>query len=193
MSVDECLAKCRNVWLKSGGSIVINPTEALVAIDANAGRYVGKKNAGRLETRFSRPTSRPPRRSLRQVRFRDLGGIIVLDFIDMEDKKNRQKVLQAVEHELRKDRAPSKALQVSDFGLSLERTLTEPCPYFAGSSVVKSSFTICYEILEGRVRAMPRQRRHRSSAACRWRPFRCSPRCGISTVTRAIGGRCSTS
>jgi ribonuclease G len=81
----------------------------------------------------------------------------VLDFIDMEEKKNRQKVLQAVEQELRKDRAPSKALQVSDFGLviitrkrvkqSLERVLTEPCPYCAGSAVIKSASTICYEIV----------------------------------------------
>jgi ribonuclease G len=94
---------------------------------------------------------------VRQIRLRDLGGIIVLDFIDMEEKKNRQKVFQAVEQELRKDRSPSKALQVSDFGLviitrkrvkqSLERVLTEPCPYCAGSAVIKSRSTICYEIL----------------------------------------------
>ena len=94
---------------------------------------------------------------VRQVRLRDLGGIIVLDFIDMEEKKNRQKVLQAVEQELKKDRSPSKALQVSDFGLviitrkrvkqSLERVLTEPCPYCSGTGVIKSSSTICYEIL----------------------------------------------
>ena len=94
---------------------------------------------------------------VRQVRLRDLGGIIVLDFIDMEDKKNRQKVAQAVEQELRKDRAPSKAVQVSDFGLiiitrkrvksSLERTLTEPCPYCSGTGTIKTSATICYDIL----------------------------------------------
>jgi ribonuclease G len=94
---------------------------------------------------------------VRQVRLRDLGGIIVLDFIDMEEKKNRQKVYQAVEQELRKDRSPSKAVQVSDFGLviitrkrvkqSLERVLTEPCPYCSGSGSIKSSSTICYEIL----------------------------------------------
>src|SRR5207302_4344582 len=92
-----------------------------------------------------------------QVRLRELGGIIVLDLIDMEDKKNRLKVLQAVELELKKDRSPSKALQVSDFGLviitrkrvkqSLERVLTEPCPYCSGSGVIKSSSTICFEIL----------------------------------------------
>ena len=145
------------VWLKSGGSIVINQTEALVAIDVNTGRYVGKKTAGRLEDTILKTNLEAVKEIVRQIRLRDLGGIIVLDFIDMEEKKNRQKVFQTVEQELRKDRSPSKALQVSDFGLviitrkrvkqSLERVLTEPCPYCAGSSVIKSASTICYEIL----------------------------------------------
>ena len=145
------------VWLKSGGSIVINQTEALVAIDVNTGRYVGKKTAGRLEDTILKTNLEAGKEIIRQIRLRDLGGIIVLDFIDMEEKKNRQNVFQSVEQELRKDRAPSKALQVSDFGLviitrkrvkqSLERVLTEPCPYCAGAAVIKSSSTICYEIL----------------------------------------------
>jgi len=145
------------VWLKSGGSIVINQTEALVAIDVNTGRYVGKKTAGRLEDTILKTNLEAGREIVRQIRLRDLGGIIVLDFIDMEEKKNRQKVFQAVEQELRKDRAPSKALQVSDFGLvivtrkrvkqSLERVLTEPCPYCSGAGTIKSSSTVCYEIL----------------------------------------------
>ncbi len=145
------------VWLKSGGSIVINQTEALVAVDVNTGRYVGKRSAGRLEDTIVKTNLEAAREIVRQMRLRDLGGIIVLDFIDMEEKKNRQKVYQAVEQELRRDRAPSKALQVSDFGLvvvtrkrvkqSLERVLTEPCPYCSGSGVIKSSSTICYEIL----------------------------------------------
>jgi len=145
------------VWLKSGGSIVINQTEALVAIDVNTGRYVGKKTAGRLEDTILKTNLEAVKEIVRQIRLRDLGGIIVLDFIDMEEKKNRQKVFQTVEQELRKDRSPSKALQVSDFGLviitrkrvkqSLERVLTEPCPYCAGSAVIKSAATICYEIL----------------------------------------------
>jgi len=153
--IDKALRS--KVWLKSGGSIVINQTEALVAIDVNTGRYVGKKTAGRLEDTILKTNLEAVKEIVRQIRLRDLGGIIVLDFIDMEEKKNRQKVLQTVEQELRKDRAPSKALQVSDFGLviitrkrvkqSLERTLTEPCPYCAGSAVIKSSSTICYEIL----------------------------------------------
>lgn len=153
--IDKALRS--KVWLKSGGSIVINQTEALVAIDVNTGRYVGKKSAGRLEDTILKTNLEAAKEIVRQVRLRDLGGIIVLDFIDMEEKKNRQKVFQAIEQELRKDRAPSKALQVQDFGLviitrkrvkqSLERALTEPCPYCAGASVIKSSATICYEIL----------------------------------------------
>ena len=145
------------VWLKSGGSIVINQTEALVAIDVNTGRYVGKRTAGRLEDTIVKTNLEAAKEIVRQIRLRDLGGIIVLDFIDMEEQKNRQKVFQAVEQELKHDRAPSKALQVSDFGLiiitrkrvkqSLERVLTEPCPYCSGSGVIKSSSTICYEIL----------------------------------------------
>jgi ribonuclease G len=144
------------VWLKSGGYIVINQTEALVAIDVNTGRYVGKKT-GSLEETILKTNLEAVSEIVRQIRLRDLGGIIVLDFIDMEEKKNRQKVYQALEQELKKDRSPSKAVQVADFGLviitrkrvkqSLERQLTEPCPYCSGSGLIKSSATICYEIL----------------------------------------------
>jgi ribonuclease G len=153
--IDKALKS--KVFLKSGGSIVINQTEALVAIDVNTGRYVGKKTSGRLEDTIVKTNLEAVKEIVRQIRLRDLGGIIVLDLIDMEEKKNRQKVFQAVELELKKDRSPSKALQVSDFGLiiitrkrvkqSLERVLTEPCPYCSGSGVIKSSSTICYEIL----------------------------------------------
>jgi len=153
--IDKALKS--KVYLKSGGSIVINQTEALVAIDVNTGRFVGKKTSSRLEDTIVKTNLEAVKEIVRQIRLRDLGGIIVLDLIDMEDKKNRQKVYQAVEQELRKDRSPSKALQVSDFGLvivtrkrvkqSLERVLTEPCPYCAGTGVIKSSSTICYEIL----------------------------------------------
>ena len=144
------------VWLKSGGYLVINQTEALVAIDVNTGRYVGKRT-GRLEDTIVKTNLEAVKEIVRQLRLRDLGGIIVLDLIDMEEKKNRQKVFQEVEKELRKDRSPSKALQVSDFGLvivtrkrvkqSIERQLTEPCPYCSGSGLIKSSSTICHEIL----------------------------------------------
>jgi ribonuclease G len=144
------------VWLKSGGYIVINQTEALVAVDVNTGRYVGKRT-GSLEETILKTNLEAVQEIVRQIRLRDLGGIVVLDLIDMEDRKNRQKVYQAVEQELRKDRSPSKAVQVSDFGLviitrkrvkqSLERTLTEPCPYCSGAGTIKASATICSEIL----------------------------------------------
>src|SRR6266851_6614915 len=113
--IDKALKS--KVWLKSGGSIVINQTEALVAIDVNTGRYVGKKTSGRLEDTIVKTNLEAVKEIVRQIRLRDVGGIIVLDFIDMEEKKNRQKVFLAVDQELKKDRSPSKALQVSDFGL----------------------------------------------------------------------------
>ncbi|MPY87159.1 MAG: Rne/Rng family ribonuclease [Luteitalea sp.] len=153
--IDKALRS--KVWLKSGGYIVINQTEALVAIDVNTGRYVGKKTTGRLEDTILKTNLEAVREIVRQLRLRDMGGIVVLDFIDMEEKKNRLKVFQALEQELRKDRSPSKAVQVSDFGLiiitrkrvkqSLERLLTDPCPYCSGSGVIKSRSTICFEIL----------------------------------------------
>jgi ribonuclease G len=167
--IDKALKS--KVWLKSGGSIVINQTEALVAIDVNTGRFVGKKTSGRLEDTIVKTNLEAVKEIVRQIRLRDLGGIIVLDLIDMEDKKNRQKVYQAVELELKKDRSPSKALQVSDFGLviitrkrvkqSLERVLTEPCPYCSGTGVIKSSSTICYEILAEVKKVSPELNGHR--------------------------------
>jgi ribonuclease G len=144
------------VWLKSGGYIVINQTEALVAIDVNTGKFVGKTN--RFEDTITRTNMEAAKEIARQIRLRDLGGIIVLDFIDMEERRNRQKVMQVLEEELRKDRAPAKVLQFNDFGLvaitrkrvrqSLERILCEPCPYCHGSGMVKSPQTISCEILD---------------------------------------------
>ncbi|QQS46444.1 MAG: Rne/Rng family ribonuclease [Acidobacteriota bacterium] len=143
------------VWLKSGGYIVINQTEALVAIDVNTGKFVGKSN--RLEDTIVKTNLEAAKEIVRQIRLRDLGGIIVLDFIDMEERRNRHKVMQALEQELKSDRSPSKILQFNDFGLvaitrkrvkqSLERTLCTPCHYCGGGGMVKSAQTICYEIL----------------------------------------------
>jgi ribonuclease G len=141
------------VWLKSGGYIVINQTEALVAIDVNTGKYVGKKN---LEETVFRTNLEAIREIVRQVRLRDLGGIIVLDFIDMENHENRAAVFESLEQEIRKDRSKTKILQISEFGLvemtrkrvrqSLERSLTQACPYCSGSGRVKSNVTIMLEI-----------------------------------------------
>jgi ribonuclease G len=143
------------VWLKSGGHIVINQTEALVAIDINTGKYVGKSN--RLEDTIVKTNTDAIKEIVRQIRLRDLGGIIVVDFIDMDERKNRQKVMQALEEAMRADRAPYKILQFNDFGLvaitrkrvkqSLERTLCTPCAYCEGAGYVKSPQTVVSEIL----------------------------------------------
>jgi ribonuclease G len=152
--IDKALRS--KVWLKSGGYIVVNQTEALVAIDVNTGKFVGKSN--RLEDTIVRTNMDAVHEIVRQIRLRNLGGIIVVDFIDMEERKNRQRVMLALEEELRKDRSPSKILQFNDFGLvaitrkrtqpSLERVLGSPCPRCAGSGFVKAVETVCYEILQ---------------------------------------------
>ena len=144
------------VWLKSGGYIVINQTEALVAIDVNTGKYVGRSN--RLEDTIVKTNTEAVKEIVRQVRLRDLGGIIVVDFIDMDERKNRQKVMQALEDAMRADRAPYKILQFNDFGLvaitrkrvkqSLERSLCMSCPYCEGAGYVKSVPTTVSEILQ---------------------------------------------
>jgi Ribonucleases G and E len=142
------------VWLKSGGSIVINQTEALVAIDINTGKYVGK--SARLEDTILKTNLDAVPEIVRQMRLRDLGGIIVIDFIDMDERKNRFKVMAALEEALKSDRAPTKVLQFNDFGLvaitrkrvkqSLERTLSVPCPTCQATGMVKSPATVCNEI-----------------------------------------------
>jgi ribonuclease G len=144
------------VWLKSGGYIVINQTEALVAIDVNTGKFVGKSH--KLEDTIVKTNTDAIKEIVRQIRLRDLGGIIVVDFIDMDERKNRQKVMQTLEDAMRADRAPYKILQFNDFGLvaitrkrvkqSLERTLCTPCPYCEGAGYVKSPQTVVGEILQ---------------------------------------------
>jgi ribonuclease G len=152
------------VWLKSGGYIVINHTEALVAIDVNTGKFVGKGST-RLEDTIVKTNLEAVKEIVRQIRLRDLGGIIVVDFIDMEERRNREKVLAALQTALEQDKAPSKALSFNEFGLvcitrkrtkqALERVLCQPCPYCTGSGMVKSIPTLCYEIqAEARKMAM---------------------------------------
>ena len=142
------------VWLKSGGSIVINQTEALVAIDINTGKFVGK--TARLEDTIVKTNLDAIPEIVRQIRLRDLGGIIIIDFIDMDERKNRNKVMAALEDELKTDRAPSKVLPFNDFGLvaitrkrvkqSLERTLSTTCNVCVGTGMVKSPITVCNDI-----------------------------------------------
>jgi ribonuclease G len=143
------------VWLKSGGFIVINQTEALVAIDINTGKYVGRTS--RLEDTIVKTNVEAVKEVARQIRLRDLGGIIVVDFIDMEERRNRAKVMQALEDAMRTDRAPYKILQFNDFGLvtitrrrvkqSLERALCTPCTTCEGAGYVKSVETVIGEII----------------------------------------------
>jgi ribonuclease G len=150
--IDKALKS--KVWLKSGGYIVINQTEALVAIDVNTGKYVGKTT--RLEDTIVKTNVDAIKEIVRQIRLRDLGGIIIIDFIDMDERRNRQKVMQALEEALRSDRAPSKVLQFNDFGLvaitrkrvkqSLERTIGSPCPYCEATGFVKNVNTVCNEV-----------------------------------------------
>jgi ribonuclease G len=150
--IDKALRS--KVWLKSGGSIVINQTEALVAIDINTGKYVGKTT--KLEDTIVKTNLDAIPEIVRQIRLRDLGGIIIIDFIDMDERRNRNKVMAALEDELKKDRAPSKVLQFNDFGLvaitrkrvkqSLERTLSTTCGICTGTGMVKSPVTVCNEI-----------------------------------------------
>jgi len=142
------------VWLKSGGSIVINQTEALVAIDINTGKFVGK--TARLEDTIVKTNLDAIPEIVRQIRLRDLGGIIIIDFIDMDERRNRNRVMAALEDELKSDRAPSKVLQFNDFGLvaitrkrvkqSLERTLSTTCGVCQGTGMVKSPVTVCNDI-----------------------------------------------
>jgi Rne/Rng family ribonuclease len=145
------------VWLKSGGYLVINQTEALVSIDVNTGKFVGR-GATRLEDTITRTNMEAVEEIARQIRLRDLGGIIVLDLIDMEERRNRQRVMTTLQDALRHDKSPTKVLSFNDFGLvimtrkrvkqSLERTLCTPCQHCQGAGLVKSPQTVCYEILE---------------------------------------------
>ena len=141
------------MWLKSGGYIVINPTEALVAIDVNTGRFVGQRN---LEDTVLRTNLEAVSEIVRQIRLRDLGGIIVIDLIDMVEQTHRDEVFAALGEELKRDRAKTKMLSISEFGLveitrkrsraNLERLLTQPCPYCDGSGRIKAVSTICLNL-----------------------------------------------
>ena len=141
------------VWLKSGGYIVINPTEALVAIDVNTGRFVGQRT---LEDTVRRTNLEAVGEIVRQIRLRDLGGIIVIDLIDMVEQTHRDEVFALLGEELKRDRAKTKVLSISEFGLveitrkrsraNLERLLTQPCPYCDGSGRIKAVSTICLNL-----------------------------------------------
>ena len=143
----------RKVWLKSGGYIVIEHTEALVAIDVNTGRYVGKHN---LEETITKTNLEAVKEIAYQIRLRDIGGIIIIDFIDMEKKSNQEKVFNSLQEALKKDRSKTNVLPMSEMGLiqmtrkrvrkPLTRLLCEPCFYCEGEGYLISKKTICYNI-----------------------------------------------
>ena len=153
--VEKDLARAlrRRLWLPSGGYIVIHPTEALVAIDVNTGKYLGTT---RFEETALCTNLEAVREIVRQIRLRDLGGILVIDFIDLEEEGSRKKLATALEAELKKDRAKSRVLQISDFGLveitrqrsrrSLESFLCRPCPVCHGSGRMRSARTLRFDI-----------------------------------------------
>ena len=150
--VDRALE--RKVWLKSGGSLIIDQGEALTAIDVNTGKFVGKRN---LEETITKNNLEACREVADQLRLRNIGGIIVVDFIDMDKEANREKVWKSFNEALKPDRARANVTKISELGLvemtrkrtreSLARKLTEPCFYCEGKGYLKSKTTICYEIL----------------------------------------------
>ncbi len=151
MEIDKSLG--RRVWLKSGGYIVIDMTEALTAIDVNTGRFVGKRN---LEDTILKTNLEAVKEIAYQLRLRNIGGIIIIDFIDMERDGDREKVYLALEEALKKDRTKTNILKISELGLvemtrkrtreSIPRILCEPCAYCDGAGYGKSKTTVCYDI-----------------------------------------------
>ena len=141
------------IWLKSGSYIVIEMTEALTSIDVNTGSYVGKTN---LEETILKTNLEAVKEIAYQLRFRNIGGLIVIDFIDMEKKSSQERVFMALKDALAKDKAKTNILHMSDLGLiemtrkrtraNLNRLLSEPCFYCEGRGTLKSKKTTCYEL-----------------------------------------------
>jgi ribonuclease G len=151
LEIPKALGK--RIWLKSGGYIIIDQTEALISIDVNTGKFVGKAS---LEDTIFKTNIEAVKEIAYQIRLRNLGGIIIIDFIDMEKEENRKKLFSVFHEAMSKDRAKCTILEVSELGLiqmtrkrvreSLERILCEPCQYCDGKGFIKSPTTICYEI-----------------------------------------------
>jgi ribonuclease G len=153
LEVEISRALGRKVWLKSGGYIIIEQTEALTAIDVNTGRYVGKHN---LEDTILKTNLEAVKEIAYQLRLRNIGGIIIIDFIDMEKEVNREKVFTALEEALKADKSKTNILKMSELGLvemtrkrvreSIGRLMCEPCPYCEGLGYIKSKTSVCQEI-----------------------------------------------
>lgn len=162
IEVEISRALGKKVWLKSGGYIIIEETEALTAIDVNTGKFVGKRN---LEETILKTNLEAAKEIAYQLRLRDLGGIIILDFIDMERHANREKVYQTLKDALRSDRSKTTITKITDLGLvemtrkrtreSLSRLLCEPCFYCEGRGYLKSRSTVCHEIFRELKRSIP--------------------------------------
>ncbi|MFY0529484.1 Rne/Rng family ribonuclease [Archangium gephyra] len=143
----------RKVWLKSGGYLIIDQAEALTAIDVNSGRYVGKKS---LEETITKINVEAAKEIVYQLRLRNIGGIIICDFIDMEKPQNRDKVFKSLQEALGRDKAKTNVLRISELGLvemtrkrvreSIGRVLHEDCPYCDGKGFVKTATTVAYEL-----------------------------------------------
>jgi ribonuclease G len=154
IEVEISRALGKRIWLKSGGYIVIEETEALVAIDVNTGRFVGKGNP---DDTIYKTNLEAVKEIAYQIRLRNLGGIIIIDFIDMDRESDRDKILQAFKESLSKDRAKTNILSISELGLiemtrkrvreNLSRKMGEPCPYCEGRGSIRSTPSLCYEIL----------------------------------------------
>ncbi len=161
LEVEITRALGRKVWLKSGGYIIIEQTEALTAVDVNTGRYVGKHN---LEDTILKTNLEAVREIAYQLRLRNIGGLIIIDFIDMEKEAHREKVHGALEEALKSDKSKTNILKISELGLvemtrkrvreSIGRTLCEPCPYCEGKGYVRSRTTMVYEIFRELLREM---------------------------------------
>jgi ribonuclease G len=146
-------ASQRKVWLKSGGYIIMDQAEALTAIDVNSGRYVGKKN---LEETITKINVEAAKEIVYQLRLRNIGGIIIIDFIDMDKPQNREKVFKALQDALGRDKAKTNVLKISELGLvemtrkrvreSVTRVMNESCSYCDGKGHIKSKITVAYEI-----------------------------------------------
>jgi ribonuclease G len=144
----------KKIWLKSGGYIVLDYTEALTVIDVNTGRYLGRKD---LEDTILRTNLEAVKEIAYQIRLRNIGGIIIVDFIDMERKESRETVFQTLMEALKKDRIKTFAYPISELGLvqitrkrtrhNIVNLLTEVCPTCEGSGYIKSRYTVCYEVL----------------------------------------------
>jgi ribonuclease G len=159
LELDISRALGRKVWLKSGGYIVIDQTEAMTVIDVNTGKFVGKEE---LEDTILKTNLEAVKEIAYQIRLRNLGGIIIVDFIDMEKLENRDRVFNAFVDAMKKDKAKNTISHISELGLiqmtrkrvreSLGRTLCESCQYCEGKGFVKSPRTLCYEIFRKVIR-----------------------------------------